>query len=175
MLFVVGAPGVGKTTALAALLDPFTTSLVPRPKWTISPPVALVGHYGSGDFSGGDTVPYNGAAIALDHWFRHLRHDPDIRASVFDGDRFSSVGLLRRMQGQGLDPACLLLTASDATLADRRHARGSKQNPSWMKGRATKAHNFSQLFDATRRHQVNTDDLTPDQVTTQITSMLGLT
>lgn len=145
--FVVGPPGVGKTVALRGLLDPFGVQLVPSPKWTLCPPLAMVGHYTSAGFDGGDTVPYNGAAAALDYWRDTLLPDARLRATVFDGDRFSSASVLERVQAlaqqHGLTLACVLLTADAAALAARRAARSSTQNPAWMKGRATKAQRFA--------------------------------
>ena len=173
VLFLVGPPGVGKTAAAEGLLDPFATALIPKPKWTISPPVALGGHYGT-TYGGGDTVPYNGAAEAVDYWFMHILPDQGLKATVFDGDRFSSIGILRRLQGQGIEPVCVLLQANQETLEARRASRASTQNPSWMKGRATKAVNFSNMFDHQHRYTIWTDGVEPSEVTQEIANLAGI-
>ena len=170
VVFVVGPPGVGKTKALEGLLDPFTTALVLRPKWTISPPVALVGHYGD-TCGGGDTVPYDGAATAVDYWFMNVLPDEGLTTTVLDGDGFSTIGILRRLQGQGLDPICILLQANEDTLTQRRANRNSKQSPTWMKGRATKALNFSHMFDDAHRYTIWTDGVEPHEVTKEIATL----
>lgn len=169
-LFVVGPPGVGKTTALNLLLDKWNTSLVEKPKWTLSPPVAMVGHYGLGTFGGGDTVPYDGATDAVSYWAKHLLPDPQYKVFVFDGDRFSTKNVLSLISVQCLDHSeiinpsiCVHLTATRETLLERRNKRGSSQNEIWMKGRATKAKRFAEHFgdDAV---EIDTTNMTPQQV-----------
>ena len=176
VMFVVGAPGVGKTTALTGLLDPFDMALIQKPKWTLSKDVALVGHYGSGGFDGGDTIAYNGAADALAYWHAHIYPDPSVQLSVLDGDRFSTINCWKTI---GLtiprdQIRCVYLYGSDAALAQRRAARNNKQDPSWMKGRATKAFNFSRHFDRDQLREVDTTDMTPGEVTRLIRVAGGL-
>ena len=172
ILFVVGPPGVGKTTALSLLLDQWDLSLVEKPKWTLSPPVAMVGHYGQATFGGGDTVPYDGAKDAVMYWSKHLLHDPRYSLFVFDGDRFSTKAVMELVTAQMLDldhsvvsrPAvCVHLTASEAALKARRDGRGSKQNETWMKGRATKAERFASIF-GENCIKLDTTSMTPQQV-----------
>ena len=168
-LFVVGAPGVGKTTALTKLLDPWSKSLVEKPKWTLSPPVAMVGHYGQGTFGGGDTVPYDGAVDAVKYWSRHLLTDPRYSLFVFDGDRFSTKSVLELVSVQCLDHTfenpsyCIHMTASEEALAERRAKRGSTQNEAWMKGRATKAARFAAMFEG-NCIEIETTNMSPDEV-----------
>lgn len=151
ILFVVGAPGVGKTTLVRALLGleggdlPEGGYLVPKPKWTVLPSAAAAGHYTGETFDGGDTVPYTGAQDALAYWRAHLA----ARAlTVFDGDRFSNAGVLTWLRDHGHAPRALWLTAPSETLDTRRAARGSHQNAAWMKGRATKAERFAGMLPA---------------------------
>jgi hypothetical protein len=176
VLFVVGAPGVGKTTALTGLLDPFGMALIQRPKWTLGDGVALVGHYGSGKFDGGDTIAYNGAAEALDYWLAHIYSDPTVHLTVLDGDRFSTSNCWRRVTGAVPrdQVRCVYLTCDQAGLEQRRASRNNKQNPSWMRGRATKAYNFSRHFDDDQLIEIDTTDLTPDEVTSRIKAAGGL-
>lgn len=148
VVFIVGAPGVGKTTAISSLLDPWFMQLVQKPKWTLSPPYAAVGHYGGNTFGGGDTVPYDGAAEAVRYWSRELLSDDRFHTFIFDGDRFSSDAVLAMISVQSLesefDLRCIHITASQDDLDARRAARGSKQNEAWMRGRATKARRFAE-------------------------------
>ena len=176
VMFVVGAPGVGKTAALRSLLDPFNTALTLRPKWTLSNDVALVGHYGTGTFDGGDTVGYNQAAQALDYWLEHIYPDPCVQLSVLDGDRFSTSNCWRRVTAEIPHDQikCVYLTCSDQALQDRRSARNNKQNPSWMKGRATKAFNFSRHFDNDQLIEIDTTGLSVEQVSERIREAGGI-
>lgn len=148
ILFVVGPPGVGKTTLVRLLLTmqgpelPIGGYLVAKPKWTvIGKEICAAGHYTGQVFDGGDTVPYTGAMPALDYWRANLS---DRRLTVLDGDRFSFAGVVTALRGHDL--ACLHVEASLEILDARRAARGSKQNATWMKGRESKARNFAAMF-----------------------------
>jgi hypothetical protein len=171
VLYVVGAPGVGKSTALTGLLDKWATALVQSPKWTLSAPIALVGHYIKGGHDGGDTVPYDGAAECLTYMRDVLLQDHRLHGFVLDGDRFTTSTCRQFTDGlPGIRVVCVHLQASDATLTARRTARGSTQNPTWMLGRNTKAARFADSFpDAVR---LQTDEMRPDEVTQAIRELL---
>lgn len=158
VLYVLGAPGVGKTTLVRELLGT-NRSLIAKPKWTLGPGVAAAGHYTGQTFDGGDTVPYSGARECLEYWSANLL--PALRATpssltILDGDRFSTGPSLEYLRATGEPIVGVHLTADEATLESRRAARGSNQNATWLKGRVTKAGNFAVAiaavgFDAGRR------------------------
>lgn len=158
ILFVVGAPGVGKTTLVRGLLGmvhgelPVGGYLVQKPKWTVLDAVCAAGHYTGDTFDGADMVPYNGAAAALEYWAQNLAGKA---LTIFDGDRFSNATTLSKLRDHEL--RCLHVRAPAAVLAARRQARGSNQNPSWMKGRASKAANFTALFAPEARLELDAD------------------
>lgn len=147
VVFFVGPPGVGKTSLVRKFLGSndncyFTV----KPKWTVTvdDKIVAAGHYVGGTFDGADTVPYNGVNQALQFWDLTFRSKASM--TMFDGDRFSHAGVLTFFRERGSRVACVYLKASDETLSERRAERGSKQNATWMKGRASKAKNFSTLF-----------------------------
>lgn len=144
VLFFVGAPGVGKTTLVRKYIEPDSISIA-KPKWTVGQCHVAAGHFTGGTFDGADTVPYNGVKDALAFWEQRLYEHA---LTIFDGDRFSHAGALDFFQERKVRVGCIHLSAPDAVLQDRREARGSKQNPTWMKGRVSKAANFAKLCEA---------------------------
>lgn len=143
VLFIVGPPGVGKTTAVRMMLGENVT-LIEKPKWTIVSNLAAAGHYTGKTFDGADSVPYNGVKEALAYWDEHLKWSKTF--TVLDGDRFSYAASKAFFE-QRADRVCAMyFSASDAVLAHRRAERGSNQNPAWVKGRVTKATKFFHSF-----------------------------
>lgn len=187
--WIVGAPGVGKTTAVRSLLNQqFGAVLVPKPKWTLAGPLALAGHYTGDTFDGADTVPYTGVQDALDYWERQLL--PKHALTIFDGDRFSHASAVERVElaltrltagdGSRARLLCVHLVADEDALETRRRARGSNQNPAWMRGRATKAARFAESFEtldakpreAPRRQRMTLRNATPQGTALLLESIL---
>lgn len=158
-LFVIGPPGVGKTTAIRHLVpalrhEPALPGYfgdldkreITKPKWTICGTTLLAGHYHGDTFDGGDTVPYSGAREALEYWRDNLL--PLAKLTIFDGDRFSTQPSLEFVRATGVRVVGVHLTAPDYIIAARCIQRGSTQSPTWMKGRVTKAKNFAEKIGA---------------------------
>lgn len=143
-LFLVGAPGVGKTAIARDLLGFPDVRICPKPKWTLSvcSEIAAAGHYTGGAFDGADTVGYGDVAKWLDFWEVNLA--PYCVLTIFDGDRFSHASALARVAVLA-SVLCVHLVLGPEALAARRAERGSDQNAAWMKGRATKSERFAAL------------------------------
>ncbi len=142
VLFVLGPPGVGKTTAIRPMLK--VSELVQKPKWTVAEHIVAAGHYTGIDFDGADTVPYNGVWPALEYWKENLL--PRAQLTILDGDRFSHYKVREWLTPLVKRVCAVYLHASNEVLTARRQKRGSNQNPSWMKGRETKARRFFETF-----------------------------
>jgi len=142
VVFIVGAPGVGKTTLVRELLEP-NSALIASPKWTVGPTVCAAGHYVGGKFDGADTVPYNGVQTALLFWEQRLASRS---VTILDGDRFSFSGAREFFAERGARDTCIYLDTAPETIQARRQQRGTTQNATWVKGRVSKALNFATGF-----------------------------
>jgi len=147
VVFVVGAPGAGKTTLVRELLEP-NSALIASPKWTVGPTVCAAGHYVGGKFDGADTVPYNGVQAALAFWEQRLASRS---VTILDGDRFSFAGAHAFFLERGVRVACVYLDTKPETIQARRQQRGTTQNATWIKGRVSKATNFATSFAEDRK------------------------
>lgn len=148
VLWIVGEPGLGKTTLARALLgQPLTLTQKSAPKWTVGPGGCAAGHYTGQAFDGADTIPYSGGQKVLKYWQDILS---DTRLTILDGDRLSNFGSIRFFNNQ-LDLRCVHLVAPHPGVGKaRRAARGSRQNETWLKGRVTKARNFATVYFASQ-------------------------
>ncbi len=176
VLYILGAPGVGKTALARALLgwgeermgktclgnlSPKDLRLITSEsgyKWTRQGNVYAAGHYTGEPFDGADTVGYTQAIPTLSYWKQKLVAENTL--TILDGDRFSTKPSLAFLQAM----PCLRilgvhLVASPEVLEARRKAReavtGKVQNATWAKGRGTKAANFARrmgavVFDGSR-------------------------
>lgn len=158
VLFIVGAPGVGKTTLSRALLGmgkngelPPGSYLNASPKWTVTPKLLAAGHYTGATFDGTDRLPYTGAMDALGWWKQWILRNGN-RPTVIDGARMASANALGWLREAGADVRCVHLVAPQDVLDERRAGRASNQNDAWMRGRATAAANFCTLANGTSLH-----------------------
>lgn len=184
-VWIVGEPGVGKTSAVRWLWPPFAPRLVNSMagnKWTLVSlretlesgcerqrniaravgPDGLflaAGSYSGSPFDGADRVPYNGVRRAIEELREgHMLPRKGNALLLFDGDRFSHERAveqtLRALESARSDRPltvaglALHLTARPDVAAERRRLRGSNQNPSWVRGRVTKARQFAAQFPA---------------------------
>lgn len=167
-LWVVGEPGVGKTTFCRKLFESYGPELVrvDRPKWTTFGPskaaaepgvvCAAVGHWNGHTFDGGDSVPPSDIKPALDFYAKWFT---GYKLAVFDGDKFANgnaVASVREtlerktaeaiaISGMPYRLVCLHFVG-ERSAVEGRCARGSVQSASWVKGRRTKSARFAERF-----------------------------
>jgi len=169
ILWIVGEPGLGKTTAARQFVEK-ESYLVEAPKWTCGPFVALAGHYRNHTFDGADRVPYNGVQDCLHFWEARLSNHA---LTIYDGDRFSNqnVRTWYSTNYPAVRQRCVLFAAPPEIGQQRRTARNTDQNQSWVKGRITKSRRFFETFEEGDRVEICAQQ-NPDAVLGAIRSWL---
>ena len=170
VLWVVGEPGIGKTTFCRKLFTSYGPELarIAKPKWTIfGPPrgsvehisrldvCAAVGHWNGHNFDGGDSVPPSDIKPAIGFYEERLT---TYKLVIFDGDKFANgnavtavrealrrKGEIAAFSQRTYQLVCLHLVGERAA-NEGRCARGSIQSEIWVKGRRTKSARFAERF-----------------------------
>lgn len=139
--YLIGPPGVGKTTVLDKALAMTGLGLKNPPErythaltraGTRSPGVYLGKR--RKEMSGTDALPMNAITGVVDLM---VKQRPPI--VIGEGDRLANDRMFQTMRTLGYELCLYHLTASAPTLTKRLKDRGSNQNESWRKGRTTKA------------------------------------
>jgi hypothetical protein len=177
MLMVIGEPGVGKSTAVAAALAPYTAHLC-----TVEGVAHM--HYRDEDyrfrlaqlgkeredFSGTDALPMN----VIDAAEEYLRF-PCVDRLLVEGARLANRRFIDTAIWEGWTVKVLLLEG-EGVAAQRRLQRGTQQDPAFVKGRRTAAANLAKsvMADVQVVKRRLSGNETPEQVGGSITSLLGL-
>jgi len=141
VLWIVGEPGVGKTTVARKLLELYGEKSWEKslPKWTgFGSEVATAGWWRGETFDGSDTLPISQIKYSMQYWADELKH---IKLAVLDGDKLANKGAVRVAVEQNAQLFAVNIIGEQQA-AERRLARGSKQDETWIKGRRTKSSNF---------------------------------
>ena len=173
-VYVIGPPGVGKSTLMEGLLADYVRSLpvkVPSPPRTTSlvfEPMAYRGFddyavslgYRRKQFSGTDALgmSVNPQAVA---WAEQFATDWD---EVWgEGARLANKAFLLALD-RHTDLTVVELLAPWDVLTERCARRGSAQTESWRRGAATRAHNLSSelMMRGVRVHSVEATDCASD-------------
>lgn len=181
LVYLVGPPGVGKSTAMAALTEnclrvPRTgkvrhdTLVRPRP----APETALTVGAEIGArrerFSGTDALhmAVNPDAIT---W---IGEENPYGLVLGEGARLANARFLLAAMMAGYDVHVAHLYAPPSVLAARRRERGSNQNPQWIRGAETKSRRImdSMSNQGARLHWIGTDGVTPRQIATMLTARI---
>lgn len=145
LLYIAGAPGIGKSTLTAALTEPFTRTQV-----TGDVPYVLLSN------------PATGTSEAVELGVRREHHpgtdalamNISGKARAFlaalamplvigEGSRLATIPFLSAMHEVGYAVHLVHLHADTDTLDARCKQRGTTQNPQWRKGAATRARNLA--------------------------------
>lgn len=150
LLYLVGPPGVGKSSVARELRAPWDTDVVrdgPVPHIRLRHPV-------SGRLAGLELgVPrpqFPGTdALAMDIGPRALQWLSTSYASfaVGEGARLATKPFIGGLAQAGVRVTLVRLMADQELLDERWRARGSKQDPRWRKGAGTRASRLGQWFE----------------------------
>ncbi|QDH93061.1 hypothetical protein QDA02_gp03 [Microbacterium phage Margaery] len=190
-LYLLGAPGVGKSTAMSWVINHLGLDIAPDNtriqgrltghglfEWTTGETMGVYLGKHREDFPGTDGLSM---AVAPDAraWASTLRRDREegLRYVFGEGQRLGNVGFLTAL-AEHTWLTVVLLTASQIAMDARRADRGSTQSPSWMQGAETQARNtFEQMQAMTgkvnRAIHIDTTGQAPDEIAEQIANAVG--
>ncbi len=169
LTYVIGVPGSGKTTAMAAATASLEAS-ARNPKGSPAH-VLYLDHYlevkavqlGAlrEKFSGTDALSMSVQPLAIS-WLQQTQW----AHVVAEGDRLNNVSFYEAVQRAGYRLEIAWLDLPEDMANQRRAARGSNQNPKWLAGRVTKVRNIVEAM----RSKVTRIDATqaPDAIAQQL-------
>lgn len=141
LLYVIGEPGVGKSTTIAFLLN----GLQKIEAYDETVPYVVRSNFGKevcitlgkdrDDFPGTDTLKMNILPEACE-WIKTVSPE---RTVIGEGDRLAHPRFWNAAKEAGHQVRVVaLITQDPGTAAKRRKARGSNQDASWLKSRGTR-------------------------------------
>lgn len=157
LTYLIGEPGVGKTTLLAAITAELPGMQARRPfaRTLYDCGVVQLGE-NRAVFGGTDTLSMSVQPKVLD--WAQMPEYPDI---VAEGDRLANAKFFTGMKDLGYDLCIVHCHASSDITAERRLMRASQhsikpQDPVWLQGRQTKV---KRLADEWATHEADLSDL----------------
>lgn len=140
---IIGEPGIGKSTLVETLTRAASYEDYSEPFYFRrydAGPVELGRR--REDFSGTDALPMS-VQPKVEQWL----NDITPRLLLFEGDRLSNAKFFAHLRRLGY-VLHLYELSGPAYARERRKMRGSDQDPTWLKGRASKVRNLSEAFSA---------------------------
>lgn len=149
ILFIIGAPGCGKSSLVLRMLESFgayTTHRYGLLDYMEFEDFIVLGKYNSGDLFGGTDKLSNAVIDDAERFLTKCE-----KPILLEGDRLANTRFIDRCKALG-ELRLVTLKLNAALLQERREARafeyGKKQNPTWLAGRESKVNNLQRLFNA---------------------------
>lgn len=140
LIYIVGPPAAGKTTLMGELtkgLGGFNTKLGSMPVFLMDAGrVAELGQRRPGGFSGTDALSMSIQKTAIE-----FVTDPEFYNVLLlgEGDRLANVSFFQAVEDSDRPLVIVSLRVDETERVRRATQRGSNQNPTWVKGRVSKA------------------------------------
>lgn len=151
LTYLIGEPGVGKTTLLNAFTEGLSGMTVPRPfaRRLYDCGVVQLGEERA-VFGGTDTLSMSVQPKVLG--WAEMPEYPDV---IAEGDRLANGKFFQGMRDLGYNLCIVHCIAPSEVIAERRLMRAAQhevkpQDPIWLKGRETKVHKLAEEW-ATHR------------------------
>lgn len=141
VVFLLGAPGTGKSTLARALLGARATE---SGRWTVGSEFAAPGIYTGGALDGPDSLPPSEAALQT--ILERMAEVPPRRVVLLDGERYARPWAVRWLERRA-SLSAVLLEAPIPVLRERRAQRGSRSMPlDWYAKRIERAAGQAKLM-----------------------------
>ena len=138
-VYLIGVPGSGKSTLMKELTRGLTRAPAGIPiahEWLGDGKALELGKTRE-SFSGTDALPMNAQPKAAEFIEQH-----PARLILAEGDRLANDRFFKRITAAGYEFHLVYVNADAETVQERRRQRGSRQDPTWLQGRATKVRNL---------------------------------
>lgn len=138
LIYLIGQPGSGKSTLTKALFEGLPAEAVIKPIAHIKYPSAVQLGANRESFSGTDALPMNIQPKVIP-----FMKECDCCLFFGEGDRLANDKFFFSCATAGFKLHVFFLYVSAEVAAERREARGSNQNPTWLRGRLTKVNKLA--------------------------------
>lgn len=141
LLYVIGQPGSGKSSLVASLTGGLPAIHNKQPfAHTVYGSTPIVVEFGAHrlEFSGTDALSMSVQPLAVE-WLQHAPYS----FVIAEGDRLANAKFFNAATAADWELTVIRLAVSANVAEHRRAARGSNQDPTWLRGRISKVKNLA--------------------------------